>query len=45
MGANGVSLRRTLNRLADLLFLVLVCLGLVYLTLGLIDLLASYGCP
>ena len=37
--------RRTLNRLTDLLFLVLVCLGLVYLAAGLIDLLADMGCP
>jgi hypothetical protein len=38
-------IRHTIRRLGDALFLVLVCLGLIYLTLGLIDLLASYGCP
>jgi hypothetical protein len=40
-----MSIHRTISRLGDALFLVLVCLGLVYLVLGLIDLLASYGCP
>ena len=38
-------IRRTLHRLSDLLFLLLVCLGVVYFALALIDLLASYGCP
>jgi hypothetical protein len=40
-----VSLHRTISRLGDALFLVLVCLGLVYISLGLIDLVASMGCP
>ena len=37
--------RRTLDHLSQLLFLVLVIMGIIYIGAGLLDLLASWGCP